>query len=64
LNVAGGTILFRLAEVDDAADWFARLAAMGILTRPFGYAPTWLRFGVPRRAFPWFESYQGASASL
>jgi cobalamin biosynthetic protein CobC len=48
LNVAGGTILFRLAEVDDAADWFARLAAMGILTRPFGYAPTWLRFGVPR----------------
>ncbi len=48
LKVAGGTILFRLAEVDDAAACFARLAAAGILTRPFRYAPGWLRFGLPR----------------
>jgi cobalamin biosynthetic protein CobC len=48
LRVAGGTILFRLVEVDDAAVWFGRLAQAGILTRPFRYAPAWLRFGSPK----------------
>jgi cobalamin biosynthetic protein CobC len=48
LKIAGGTILYRLAEVDDAAAWFVRLAAAGILTRPFRYAPNWVRFGLPR----------------
>jgi cobalamin biosynthetic protein CobC len=45
--VAGGCDLFRLAEADDAPARFNRLAEAGILTRPFDYAPRWLRFGLP-----------------
>ncbi|MDB5457343.1 MAG: threonine-phosphate decarboxylase [Caulobacter sp.] len=46
-EIVGGTSLFRLAAAPDAAERFARLAAAGVLTRPFDYAPTWLRFGLP-----------------
>ncbi|MBY6241634.1 aminotransferase class I/II-fold pyridoxal phosphate-dependent enzyme [Methylosinus sp. Sm6] len=48
LKVIGGTSLFRLAEADDAGARFDRLAAAGILTRPFDHSPRWLRFGLPR----------------
>lgn len=40
----GGCPLFRLI---DAGGWFDRLARRGILTRPFDYAPSWLRLGLP-----------------
>ena len=43
----GGTLLFRLVRRADARDAFARLAAQGVLTRPFSAAPTQLRFGLP-----------------
>ncbi len=49
----GGTPLFRLARTDRAAAWFERLAARGILVRPFDYAPTWLRFGLPADEAAW-----------
>jgi cobalamin biosynthetic protein CobC len=39
--------LFRLIAVRDGASLFDRLARRGILTRPFDYAPTWLRLGLP-----------------
>ena len=47
LDVVGGTNLFRLAAAKDAPHRFHRLAQAGVLTRPFDYAPNWLRFGLP-----------------
>lgn len=38
---------FRLIASDGASALFTRLARHGILTRPFDYAPRWLRLGVP-----------------
>jgi len=46
-RVVGGTPLFRLCEVDDAAAWQARLAGHRIWSRVFPYAPRWLRLGLP-----------------
>lgn len=43
----GACPLFRLIEVDDAADLFERLARRAILTRPFAEQPRWLRIGLP-----------------
>lgn len=47
LTARGACPLFRLIETDSAASLFARLADAGILTRPFDYAPRWLRLGLP-----------------
>jgi len=46
-QVAGGTPLFRLYEIEDAARWQSRLARAHILTRAFPYNPRWLRLGLP-----------------
>lgn len=46
-RVIGDCPLFRLIEVDDAAELFERLARASILTRPFDYDPRWLRVGLP-----------------
>ncbi|TPG52952.1 aminotransferase class I/II-fold pyridoxal phosphate-dependent enzyme [Sphingomonas glacialis] len=46
----GDCPLFRLVEMPDAGLLFERLAAAGILTRPFDYAPDWLRIGLPGSA--------------
>lgn len=46
-EVLGGTSLFRLTRSPDARDRFRKLAAQGVLTRPFADEPTWLRFGLP-----------------
>ncbi len=43
----GGTTLFRLYEVQDAARWQARLADARIWSRIFPYSKTWLRLGLP-----------------
>lgn len=46
-EIAGGTLLFRLYEVDDAAAWQAKLAEGRVWSRIFPYAPGWLRLGLP-----------------
>lgn len=43
----GGTPLFRLYEVDDAAAWQEKLAKKHIWSRIFPYSKTWLRLGLP-----------------
>ncbi|WP_299892255.1 threonine-phosphate decarboxylase [uncultured Ruegeria sp.] len=45
--VVGGTSLFRLYQVDSAADWQARLAHAHIWSRVFPYSATYLRLGLP-----------------
>lgn len=47
LAPSGASPLFRLVEHADAPALFERLATAHILVRPFDYAPSWLRFGVP-----------------
>lgn len=46
-RVVGGTPLFRLYEVEDAAAWAGRLARGRVLARTFPYSATWLRLGLP-----------------
>ncbi|WP_370400087.1 threonine-phosphate decarboxylase [Sulfitobacter sp. JB4-11] len=43
----GGTPLFRLFDVAQAADWQDRLARHHIWSRVFPYNPRWLRLGLP-----------------
>lgn len=47
LHVLGGTLLFRLAKVRDAAGFAAALRGQGIHTRIFDGQPDWMRFGLP-----------------
>ena len=47
MAATGDCPLFRLIIDTDATAMFERLANAGILTRPFDYAPRWLRIGVP-----------------
>ena len=49
-QAVGGTTLFRLYEVDSAAEWQTRLATHHIWTRVFPYNPRWLRLGLPNAA--------------
>ncbi len=46
-RLRGGTSLFRLYEVDDAAAWQDRLAQAHIWSRVFPYSATYLRLGLP-----------------
>ncbi len=46
-RVAGGTDLFRLYHVDDAAEWQVRLARHHIWSRVFPYSGQLLRLGLP-----------------
>lgn len=46
-EVLGGTSLFRLYEVPDAAKWQDRLARRHIWSRVFPYNTRWLRLGLP-----------------
>lgn len=45
--VVGGTTLFRLYDVGDAARWQDHLARARIWTRIFPYSTRWLRLGLP-----------------
>jgi cobalamin biosynthetic protein CobC len=45
LRVLGGTRLFRLTEVNEAGEVYAKLGRAGIFVRRFAERPTWLRFG-------------------
>lgn len=46
-GLIGGTALFRLYEVDDAAGWQSRLAQSRIWSRIFPYSRRFLRLGLP-----------------
>jgi cobalamin biosynthetic protein CobC len=46
-DLLGGTSLFRLYRVDDAAAWQDRLAQGHVWSRIFPYAGDWLRLGLP-----------------
>jgi len=46
-TLAGGTSLFRLYNVDDAAAWQSKLAKAHIWSRVFPYSKTYLRLGLP-----------------
>lgn len=46
-TLVGGTSLFRLYEVEDAAAWQTRLGRVHIWSRIFPYNPHWLRLGLP-----------------
>ncbi|KUJ85169.1 threonine-phosphate decarboxylase [Ruegeria marisrubri] len=46
-KLVGGTSLFRLYEVDDAAAWQDRLARAHIWSRIFPYSHSYLRLGLP-----------------
>ena len=50
VTATGASPLFRLVSTPDANTLFEKLNRAGILTRPFAYAPAWLRFGVPADA--------------
>jgi len=52
-EVVGGTSLYRLVRAAEAAARFERLAAAGILTRPFQHDATLLRFGLPGSPEAW-----------
>ena len=47
MKLAGGTDLFRLYEVDDAAQWQDKLARHHVWSRIFPYSQTYLRLGLP-----------------
>jgi cobalamin biosynthetic protein CobC len=48
-----GTTLFRLYDVDHAAEWQKQLAQHRIWTRVFPYSDSWIRLGLPGRATDW-----------
>ena len=52
-EVVGGTSLYRLVRAEDAPVRFERLAAAGILTRPFQHDASLLRFGLPGTPDAW-----------
>lgn len=47
IHVLGGTPLFRLAKINDAAGFALALRGQGIHTRIFEAQPQWMRFGLP-----------------
>lgn len=46
-TLVGGTSLFRLYQVDDAAVWQERMARIHVWSRVFPYNAKWLRLGLP-----------------
>lgn len=53
ITIAARTAFFVLVSVDQRDDLFVHLAQAGVLTRPFAYAPGWLRIGLPRDEDDW-----------
>ncbi|KRA75517.1 threonine-phosphate decarboxylase [Caulobacter sp. Root656] len=54
-EIVGGTTLFRLARAADAPRRFEALARAGILTRPFPWDETLIRFGLPGPQADWLR---------
>ena len=57
----GDCPLFTLIETEAAPHLFERLAHQAILTRPFDYAPHWLRIGLPGDEPAWQRLDRGLS---
>lgn len=53
IEIVGRTAFFVLINVAQRDGLFAHLAQAGVLTRPFGNAPGWLRIGLPRNESDW-----------
>lgn len=53
LEIVGRTVFFVLITADRRNDLFLHLADASVLTRPFAYAPGWLRIGLPRHDSDW-----------
>jgi cobalamin biosynthetic protein CobC len=47
IHVLGGTALFRLAKINDAAGFARALREQGVHVRIFERQPQWMRFGLP-----------------
>jgi cobalamin biosynthetic protein CobC len=60
-RVAGGTTLFRLYDVDEAAAWQDRLAQHHIWSRIFPYSDRWLRLGLPGPDAHWAQLEEALS---
>jgi len=54
-EIVGGTTLFRLVRAADAPRRFEALARAGILTRPFPWDETLIRFGLPGPQADWLR---------
>ena len=54
-EITGGTLLFRLTRAADAPRRFEVLAQAGILTRPFPWDETLIRFGLPGSDRDWLR---------
>lgn len=54
-DIVGGTSLFRLARAIDAPARFDLLARAGVLTRPFPWDETLIRFGLPGPKADWLR---------
>jgi cobalamin biosynthetic protein CobC len=54
-EISGGTPLFRLARAADAPRRFEILARTGVLTRPFAWDETLIRFGLPGAESDWLR---------
>jgi cobalamin biosynthetic protein CobC len=53
LEVAGGTLLFRLVRSEAAPALFHHLGRAGIMVRRFADQAAWLRFGLPASESQW-----------
>lgn len=53
IRVVGHTAFFVLITAERRDALFEHLAQAGVLTRPFDYAPGWLRIGLPRDDSDW-----------
>ena len=53
IDIVGRTAFFVLIRADRRDGLFVHLAKAGVLTRPFAYAPGWLRIGLPCDESDW-----------
>lgn len=64
IHVLGGTPLFRLAKLADAAGFAAALRRVGIHVRVFAHQPHWVRLGVPPDGAAFFTRLDAALAAF
>jgi cobalamin biosynthetic protein CobC len=55
IEIVGRTAFFVLIAAERRDALFEHLAQAGVLTRPFDYAPGWLRIGLPRDDSDWMR---------
>jgi cobalamin biosynthetic protein CobC len=60
IHVLGGTSLFRLAKIADAAGLAAALRQQGVHVRIFDYQPQWMRFGLPADEAEFWRRFDAA----